>query len=59
MKKILIVVFVLLFMFAVIRITASTYENIKRKNNAQVMSMFQCETEKIMETKMLQNGEVL
>lgn len=38
MKKILIVALVLLFAFAFIRITTSTLENIKRGNNAQVMS---------------------
>ncbi len=36
MKKVLIVILVLLFVFAFIRITTSTYENIKRRNNAQV-----------------------
>lgn len=37
MKKFLIVVLILLFMFAIIRITTSIYENIKGVNNAQVM----------------------
>lgn len=38
MKKILITALVLLFAFAFIRITTSTFENIKRKNNEQVIS---------------------
>lgn len=37
MKKILVVILVLLFVFAFIRITTSTYENIKRTNNAHAM----------------------
>ena len=36
MKKILIVVFVLLVTFAFIRIATSTYENIRRENDAQI-----------------------
>ncbi len=37
MKKILITILILLLVFALIRITTSTYENIKRRNNAHVM----------------------
>ena len=37
MKKILISILILIFLFAFIRITTSTYENIKRRNNAQAM----------------------
>ncbi len=37
MKKFIIVVLVLMLIFAVIRITTSTYENIKRGNNVQMM----------------------
>ena len=37
MKKILITILILIVVFALIRITTSTYENIKRRNNAQAM----------------------
>ena len=36
MKKILIVILILLFAFALIRITASTYENITRNNVSNI-----------------------
>ena len=35
-KNILIIILVLIFLFVFIRITTSTYENIKRRNNAPV-----------------------
>lgn len=35
-KNILITILILIFLFAFIRITTSTYENIKRRNNASV-----------------------
>ncbi len=35
MKKILIAILILLFIFATIRITTSTYENMVRERNAQ------------------------
>ena len=37
MKKMLIVLLVLLFMLTFIRIATSTYENIKRRNNEQML----------------------
>ena len=39
LKKILIVGLILLLIFAIIRITTSTYENIKRGNKAQEMPL--------------------
>lgn len=37
MKKIIIILLIFLLAFAFIRIATSTYENIKRRNNTQVM----------------------
>ncbi len=42
MKKVLIVVLVLVLIFAVIRITTSTYENITRGRDSQMMSLHGC-----------------
>ena len=42
MKKCLIVVLILLLTFAFIRITTSTYENIKRRKSAQLMPASCC-----------------
>ena len=42
MKKIILVVLIFLLAFAFIRITTSTYENIKRRNNTQVMFAEYC-----------------
>ncbi len=39
MKKILIIVLILFFVFAFIRITTSIYENKKRRDNAQGLSV--------------------
>ncbi len=52
MKKCLRVILVLIFVFAFIRITTSTYENIKRRNNAPV----QGQEAAIGETK--SNGDI-
>ena len=40
MKKITVVILVLLLIFALIRITTSTYENINRRNSTQAMAEF-------------------
>lgn len=39
MKKFLIVILVLIFAFASVRIITSTYENAKQKNNAKAMNV--------------------
>ncbi len=39
MKKSLVIILVVLFVFALIRITTSTYENKERGNNVQVLPM--------------------
>ena len=40
MKKITVIILVLLLIFALIRITTSTYENINRRNSTQAMAEF-------------------
>lgn len=52
MRKILAVIFILIFAFAFIRITTSTYENIKRRNNAQ---LFHIHEEGIMKEFLLRS----
>ena len=52
MRKILAVIFILIFAFAFIRITTSTYENIKRRNNAQ---LFHIHEEGIMKDSLLRS----
>ena len=39
MRRIFVVILVLLFIFALIRITTSTYENKKRRNNVQTFTI--------------------
>ena len=39
MKKILIAILILIFLFAFVRIITSTYKNIKRNNSAQAFAI--------------------
>ena len=39
MKKVLVVILVVMFVFAFLRITTSTYENLKRGHDSQVFQV--------------------
>ena len=43
MKNVIIVILIFLFVFAFMRIATSTYENLKRKQNSQVLQIVNTE----------------